>query len=43
MKKGFKLNQHGLFERRTGKKVAGKTEEEIYHALGRPWKKPEER
>ncbi|MDP3992540.1 MAG: hypothetical protein Q8P79_03490 [Nanoarchaeota archaeon] len=26
-----------------GKRVAGKTEEEIYHALGRPWKKPEER
>lgn len=39
--KGFKLNQHGLF--RKGKRVAGKTEEEIYHALGREYKKPEER
>ena len=40
-KKGFKLNQHGLFRR--GKRIAGKTEEEIYHALGRPWKSPEKR
>jgi DNA polymerase (family 10) len=42
-RKGFKLTQHGLFERATGKKIAGKTEKEIYHALGRPYKKPEER
>jgi DNA polymerase (family X) len=40
-KKGFKLNQYGLF--RGQKKIAGKTEEQIYHALGRPWKLPEER
>ena len=40
-KKGFKLSQHGLFK--NGKRVAGRTEEEIYHALGRPWKKPEKR
>ena len=40
-RKGFKLNQHGLF--RNGKRVAGKTEEEIYHALGREWKLPEKR
>ena len=42
-RKGFKLTQHGLFERKTGKKIAGKTEREIYHALGRPYKKPEKR
>lgn len=40
-KQGFKLNNHGLFKK--GKKVAGKTEREIYKALGRPWKKPENR
>jgi len=40
-KKGFKLNQHGLW--RGTKRVAGKTEEEIYHALGRPYKEPWER
>ncbi|MFA5174325.1 MAG: hypothetical protein WC438_04050 [Candidatus Pacearchaeota archaeon] len=39
--KGFKLNQHGLFKK--GKRIAGKTEEEIYRALGRSWKKPENR
>ncbi len=42
-RKGFKLTQHGLFNRRTGKKIAGKTETEIYSDLGRPYKKPEER
>lgn len=41
--KGFKLTQHGLFNRKTGRRIAGKTEEEIYHKLGRPWKKPEKR
>lgn len=39
--KGFKLNQYGLF--RKGRLVAGRTEQEIYHALGRPWKSPEKR
>ena len=41
--KGFKLTQHGLFNRKTGRRIAGKTEKEIYRALGRPYKKPEER
>jgi DNA polymerase (family X) len=40
-RKGFKLNQHGLF--RGAKRVAGKTEKEIYNALGRPYKKPQDR
>ena len=40
-KKGFKLNQHGLFKK--GKRVAGRTEEEIYHALERPYKEPRKR
>ncbi len=40
-KKGFTLNNHGLF---IGKKrIAGKTEREIYHALGRSWRRPENR
>ncbi len=42
-RKGFKLTQHGLFERTTGKKIAGKTEKEIYAALGRPYKAPKDR
>lgn len=41
--KGFKLSQHGLFSRRTGRRIAGRTEKEIYSALGRKWKKPEDR
>ncbi len=40
-RKGFKLTQHGLFK--DGKRVAGKTEREIYSALKRPYKKPEDR
>jgi DNA polymerase/3'-5' exonuclease PolX len=28
---------------KTGKKIAGKTETEIYHALGKKYKKPENR
>jgi DNA polymerase (family 10) len=41
-RKGFKLNQYGLFNKR-GKRIAGKTEKEIYRALGRKLKKPENR
>lgn len=37
-KKGFKLSQHGLFK--GNKRIAGKTEKEIYHALGRLYKEP---
>lgn len=38
--KGFKLTQHGLFNRRIGTYVAGRTEKEIYKALNRPYKEP---
>ena len=37
-KKGFLLNNHGLFK--NGKKIASKSETDIYHALGRHYKKP---
>ena len=40
-KRGLTLNNHGLFKGK--KRIAGKTEREIYHALGRPWKRPENR
>jgi len=40
--KGMKLNQYGLFK--NSKKLAGKTEQEIYKALDRPrFKQPKER
>ena len=39
IKKGYKLNEYGLFK---GKKmIAGKTEEEVYKALGLQWMEPE--
>ena len=37
-RKGLKLNQYGLF--RNGKLIAGKTEREIYEALGKKYKLP---
>jgi len=41
-RKGMKLSQHGLFTR-SGRRIAGKSEREIYHALGRSWKAPQNR
>lgn len=40
MRKGLKLTNHGLFNRKTGRRIAGKTEKEIYSALGRKYKEP---
>lgn len=40
--KGWKLNEHGLFDE-TGKLIASKTEEEIYKALDMRYLTPEER
>lgn len=39
--KGFKLNEYGLFEITTGKKIAGITESSIYKALGLKFIPPE--
>lgn len=41
IKKGYKLNEYGLFEKETEKYVAGKTEEEIYNKLGLEYIEPE--
>lgn len=40
-KRGLKLNQYGLF--RVNKKIAGKTEKQVYKALGKSYKLPENR
>ena len=40
--KGFKLSQYGLFNK-SGRRIAGKTEREIYVKLGRPYKEPKYR
>jgi DNA polymerase (family 10) len=39
IEKGLKLNEYGVF--RGGRKIAGRTEEEVYRALGLPWIAPE--
>jgi DNA polymerase (family 10) len=41
VKKGYKLSEYGLFNRKTGKYVAGRTEEEVYKKLGLDWAPPE--
>jgi len=40
---GYKLNEYGLYDRKTGKQIAGKTEKEIYDKLGLKYVKPEKR
>jgi DNA polymerase (family 10) len=39
--KGWKLNEYGLFDEKTDKRLAGKTEEEVYHHLGLQYIPPE--
>lgn len=45
--KGLKVNEYGVFrisgkgEKATEKHVAGRTEEDVYHAIGLPWFPPE--
>lgn len=40
-RKGYFLNQYGLFNKKDNKHLAGTTEESIYKALGKKWKAPE--
>lgn len=41
--KGFKISEYGIFSINSGKKIAGKTEEEIYKAIGYKIMPPEMR
>jgi DNA polymerase (family 10) len=43
IKKGLKINEYGVFDLSTNKKIAGETEEEVYGALGLQWIPPEMR
>jgi DNA polymerase (family 10) len=43
IRKNLKLNEYGLFDLDTNKKVAGDSEEEIYDLLGMQWVPPEMR
>ena len=42
IKKGLKLSEYGLFDK-SGKMIAGKTEDEVYRVLGMKYREPEER
>jgi len=41
VRRGYKLNEYGVFRVRDEKRVAGRTEEEVYAALDLPWIPPE--
>lgn len=41
--KGLKINEYGLFDSTTGKRLAGSTEEEMYHVLNLKYIPPEKR
>jgi len=39
--KGLKINEYGVFDAKTDKKVAGETEESVYQSVGLKWIPPE--
>jgi DNA polymerase (family 10) len=41
LKRGFTVNEYGVFREATGEKVAGETEEGVYEAVGLVWIPPE--
>jgi DNA polymerase (family 10) len=40
-RRGLKISEYGVFDARSGERVAGRTEEEVYAAVGLPWIPPE--
>lgn len=40
-RQGLKINEYGVFQVKTGKRVAGREEADVYKALGLPWIPPE--
>ncbi len=41
IKKGLKLNEYGVFRKSSNRRIAGKTEEEVYKAIGLRYMDPE--
>lgn len=41
LKQGMKVNEYGVFRIKSGKKLAGREEEDIYRVLDLPWMAPE--
>jgi DNA polymerase (family 10) len=40
-RRGLRISEYGVFDERTGDRVAGATEEEVYATVGLPWIPPE--
>ncbi|MBI4611798.1 MAG: DNA polymerase/3'-5' exonuclease PolX [Candidatus Rokubacteria bacterium] len=40
-RKRLKVSEYGVFDEKTGKRIAGAAEEEVYRAVGLPWIVPE--
>jgi len=40
-RKGLKVSEYGVFEEKSGKRIAGATEADAYRAIGLPWIPPE--
>lgn len=40
-KKGLKINEYGVFRAKTGRKISGRTESDVYRSLGLPYIAPE--
>jgi len=40
-RRGLKVNEYGVFRVKTGRRVAGREEADVYQALGLPWIPPE--
>jgi DNA polymerase (family 10) len=41
LKKGLKVSEYGVFREKSGRRLVGATEEEVYAAVGLPWIPPE--
>ncbi len=41
MKRGLKISEYGVFREKSGRRIAGASEEEVYAAVGLPWIPPE--
>src|SRR5690606_8453732 len=39
LKRGLKINEYGVFK--AGRRVGGRTEDEVFHSVGLPWIPPE--
>ncbi|OLE00902.1 MAG: hypothetical protein AUG80_01165, partial [Candidatus Rokubacteria bacterium 13_1_20CM_4_68_9] len=40
-RRGLTISEYGVFEEKSGRRVAGETEDEVYAAVGLPWIPPE--